>query len=224
LVSISATGQYTSKISQGTGAAIAYYDTSEVSSYFVASTDFVSLPVTLTHIAGQWKNTAIQLSWQVADESNIEEYVVERSGDGRTFLALGTVAATNDIGTKNYSYPDASPLTGTNFYRLRIIENTGAARYSSIVIMKAASDVGQHLSIYPNPVKGNTIQYEVNLPAGEYTLKVVNSAGIAVTTGIYKHSGGIIVNVLPVSSIIPAGLYHLIISNNKAQVSTHFVK
>ena len=222
LASTGTTGQYTNMISQGTGAAIAFYDASETLPYFVAS--FVSLPVTLTHIAGQWKNTAIQLNWQVAGESDIEGYVVERSGDGKTFMALGTVVATNGIGNANYNYLDASPLTGTNYYRLRIIEISGALRYSSVVTMKAASDAGQHISVYPNPVKGNTLQYEVNLPAGVYTAKVVNSAGVVVSASSYQHNGGTIVNVLPVSVAIPDGLYHLIISNNKAQVSTHFVK
>ena len=139
--------------------------------------------------------------------NSIEDYVVERSGDGKTFLALGTVAATNGIGKANYNYLDAMPLTGTNYYRLRILERSGALRYSSVVTMKAASDARQHISVYPNLVKSNTLQYEVNLPAGTYTLKVVNTAGVVVTTGSYKHSGGTIVNVLSAAAAIPPGLY-----------------
>ena len=223
LASTGSTGTYTSMISRGTGAAIAWFDATDLSPYFVASIDFV-LPVTLTHIAAQWKNTAVQLNWQAASESDIDQYIVERSGDGRTYSALGSVAATNGIGNHDYNYLDASPLTGVNFYRLRILETSGSVRYSPLVTMKATTYAGQHVSVYPNPVRGNTIQYEVSLPAGEYTLKVVNSVGVAVKAGSYKHSGGTIVNILPVSYNMPAGLYHLIISNNKAQVSTHFVE
>jgi hypothetical protein len=216
-------GQGVSMISNGTGVDIVYYHASELLPYFITA-DFSTLPVTLTNISAQWKNTAIQLNWQVADESNIERYMVERSADGRQFTKIGTVAAANAVYSHNYSFTDAAPLEGTNYYRLRIEETTGTARYSTIVSLRSNSTTGQQVSVYPNPVKNNVLQFEATLPAGEYRLKMVNSAGVAVMSGIYKHGGGTVVHSLYIPQQITNGVYHMVISNNKLQVTTTFIK
>lgn len=216
-------GQGISMISNGTGLDIVYYHASEFLPYFITA-DFSTLPVTLAAISAQWKNTAAQINWQVADESNIERYVVERSADGKNFTRIGIVAAVNAVYSHNYSFTDASPLSGTNYYRLRIEETTGIARYSSIVSLRSKNVTSQQVSVYPNPVKNNTLQFEATLPAGSYKLKIVNSAGMAVMSGVYQHGGGTIVHALPVSQNISNGVYHLVISNNKLRATTTFVK
>ncbi|HEX6426963.1 MAG TPA: sialidase family protein, partial [Niastella sp.] len=48
-------GYYVSMISNGAGAGIVYYSLTEQLPYFIATTEFLALPVTLTHIAAQWK-------------------------------------------------------------------------------------------------------------------------------------------------------------------------
>jgi len=67
------------------------------------------------------------------------------------------------------------------------------------------------LSVYPNPVKGNVLQYEISVPAGNYALKMVNAAGIPVLARSYQHPGGTVVNVLPLITNLPAGVYHLLL-------------
>jgi hypothetical protein len=217
-------GQHTSMVSQGTGAAIAFYNGGYGVPFFVATTDFISLPVTLTRFAALWKNTAIQLNWQVDEESNIDRYIVERSADGKTFSKLGSVTAVNEVHSHNYSYTDGSPLEGTNYYRLRIEETTGTVRYSTIVSLRANSTAGENLSVYPNPVRNNSLQFEASLPAGAYKLKVVNSAGVEVMSVNYQHGGGMAVQPLPVPHKITKGVYHLVISSSKVRVTTTFIK
>lgn len=216
-------GQSVSMISNGTGVDIVYYHASELLPYFITA-DFSTLPVTLTNISAQWKNTSVQVNWLVADESNIEHYIVERSADGKQFTQIGTVVAVNAVFSHNYNFTDEAPLEGTNYYRLRIEETAGAVRYSTIVSLRPNNSTGQQLSIYPNPVKNNALQFEASLPAGEYKLKVVNSAGVAVMTGVYKHGGGTVVHSLYIPQQITNGVYHLVISNNKLQVTTTFMK
>jgi hypothetical protein len=191
--------------------------------YFITA-DFSTLPVTLTNISAQWKNNAIQLNWQVADESNIERYIIERSADCKQFTKIGTVAAVNAVYSHTYAFTDAAPLESTNSYRIRIEEATGTVRYSTIVSLRPNGAAGQQVSVYPNPIKNNALQFEATLPAGEYKLKLVNSAGVDVMTGIYKHGGGTAVHSLYIPQQITNGVYHLVISNNKLQVTTTFMK
>ena len=216
-------GQGVSMISNGTGADIVYYHASEFLPYFITA-DFSTLPVTLSAISAQWKNSAAQINWQVADESNIERYIVERSADGNKFTKIGTVASVNAVYSHNYNFTDASPLEGTNYYRLRIEEASGTARYSTIVSLRSKNATGRQVSVYPNPVKDNALQFEATLPAGDYKLKIVNSAGMAVMSGVYQHGGGTVVHSLTIQQNISKGVYHLVISNNKLRVTTTFVK
>ncbi|HEX6430399.1 MAG TPA: T9SS type A sorting domain-containing protein, partial [Niastella sp.] len=150
--------------------------------------------------------------------------IVERSANGKTFSTLGTVAAVNETGNRNYSYVDGSPLDGTNFYRLRIEETTGSMRHSTIVSLRSRNITGQRVSVYPNPIRNNKLQFEASLSAGEYTLKVINSIGVVVMSTFYKHPGGTVVQALPVPRKMTTGVYHLIISGSKAQVITTFIK
>jgi hypothetical protein len=215
-------GNYTSMISAGTGAAIAYYSSEHFLPFFVTSLDF-ALPVTFTHFAARWKNTAVQLDWQVADESGIGRYVIERSADGINFSTLTAITATNTHGIHSYNYQDESPLPGTNYYRIRIEEAAGGVRYSSIVTLKAGNNATQYVNVYPNPVKNNTLQFEASLPAGVYKIQVMNSAGVEVMKTVYQHSGGTVVQALPISQITN-GIYHLIINGNKARITASFVR
>jgi hypothetical protein len=213
-----------SMITNGTGANIVYYHDGEKLPYFISATGFVILPVTLTDISAQWKNSTVQLNWQVVDESNIDRYVVERSADGKTFSRIGAVTAVNAIHSHNYGYTDASPLEGSNYYRLRIEEGTGTARYSTIVSLRSNGGAGRQLSVYPNPVKNNMLQFEASLPAGAYKFKIMNSAGVDVLSGTCKHGGGTLVHSMYIPQKLSNGVYHLVISDNKLRVAATFVK
>jgi hypothetical protein len=111
-----------------------------------------------------------------------------------------------------------------NYYRIRIEETTGGVRYSSIVTLKGSDNASQYISVQPNPVKNNVLQFEASLPAGAYKLQVINSAGVIVMSTSYQHNGGIAVQTLPVRSPITSGVYHLVISGNKTRVVSSFVK
>jgi hypothetical protein len=210
-------------ISTGAGAGIAYYSTTNQLPYYVTTLDF-ALSVTFTHFEARWKNTAVQLDWQVADESSIERYTIERSADGKNFSTLAAVAANNTHGSHSYNYLDASPLPGTNYYRIRIEEATGGVRFSSIVTLKSDDNTTQYISVQPNPVKNNVLQFEASLPAGAYKLQVINSAGVTVMSASYQHNGGMAIQTIPVRSQLPSGVYHLVITGNKMKVVSSFVK
>jgi hypothetical protein len=217
-------GYYANMIGGSTGASILYYHLTEQQAYFISTTDFSPLPVTLTQITAQWNKSTVQLNWQVAEEYNIDRYTIERSADGKTFSKIGSVTAVNELHSHNYGYTDQSPLQGANYYRLRIEETTGTVRYSTIVSLRPQGGETRQVSVYPNPVRNNSLQFEASLPAGEYKLKIVNSAGVEVMSGNYRHAGGTAVQVLPVLPKITNGVYHLVISNSKLRVATTFIK
>jgi hypothetical protein len=113
----------------------------------------VPLPVTFTHIEATKRNNASLVTWGTAFEMNNVGFYVERSNDGKTFFPIGfqNTKATN--GNSNsaleYSYTDAKPLAGINYYRLKQMDKDGKAAYSTIV--NVAFDNAQAIKVYPNP-------------------------------------------------------------------------
>ena len=108
------------------------------------------LPVSLISFAAQQKNNAVAINWVVAQELKFSHYEVERSMDGKSFTAIGTVPSTGSQST--YSYHDQKYVAGVNYYRLRMVNIDGSAQYSGVVSVDAiqSQDI---VKVYPNPAK-----------------------------------------------------------------------
>jgi len=110
----------------------------------------VALPVTLLNFTAVRQEETARLSWTTAQESNSKEFDVERSGDGSHFTSIGVVAAKgNSVVRTDYTFYDAQPLTGSNYYRLRQVDLDGKAAYSKTVKLDFATPLT--LRILPNP-------------------------------------------------------------------------
>ncbi|HEU4470751.1 MAG TPA: ELWxxDGT repeat protein, partial [Flavisolibacter sp.] len=117
------------------------------SGFYITSIGSV-LPVTLLSFTGRIDNGIARLEWKVAEEQDIEHYIVEKSADGISFAAFDTVAAVN-AGDHTYMLYDSRPFEGNNFYRLRIKEQDGSTRFSQAV--RLVKDSRDAVRIYPQP-------------------------------------------------------------------------
>lgn len=106
------------------------------------------LPVNFLHVSALKQSSAIAVSWQVGQQTDLLNYEVERSANGTHFTKIGTVAVNN---TLRYTFTDATPLVGVNFYRIKAMDWTGTYKYSSIIRL-SLNDKG-NMQVYPNPVK-----------------------------------------------------------------------
>jgi hypothetical protein len=112
----------------------------------------LTLPITLTSLKARYieDNNEVAITWSTSQESNSKAFVVERSGNGTNFTAIGTVAAAgNSNRPLNYSFTDKQPLMGSNYYRLRQVDLDGEAHNSGIV--KVVIGKGLYVSYGPNP-------------------------------------------------------------------------
>ncbi|HVZ55755.1 MAG TPA: LamG-like jellyroll fold domain-containing protein [Chitinophagaceae bacterium] len=116
--------------------------TGSTSNFVSQNNTLVVLPVQLVSFAGRKVAGGIRLDWSTASEQNALDFSVERSADGHTWNSLGTVpAAGNSTILQSYSFLDAAPLPGKNFYRLRLIDVDGKFTYSRVLII--LTDQGQ---------------------------------------------------------------------------------
>jgi hypothetical protein len=92
------------------------------------------LPVKLISFYAKQFHKQVQLQWSTANEINNSHFIIERSTDGKNFIAIGNVeGAGNSSNLQNYSLVDEHPVQNTvNYYRLKQTDFDGAHAYSSI--------------------------------------------------------------------------------------------
>ena len=174
-----------------------------------------TLPVTVTEVKGFQKDKGIQVDWTVKTEQNIERYEVQKSLNGTEFAKIGSVTAIgNGALTQTYGWFDANPVAGNNFYKIKVVEKSGGVKYTYVVkVTIGKGDVS--MSVYPNPVKGNTMNVRMtNALQGRYAIVLYNNAGQQVYNGIIEHSGGSGTYNVKMKSRISKGSYRLQVSND----------
>lgn len=167
------------------------------------------LPVKFSGIKAFEKQSGIQIDWAAYNEENVDIYQVERSADGVLFVPIGDVDARNSVTETKYSFFDAAPLSGVNFYRLRNVDIDGKSGYSNIVKVSLDKSV-KSITIYPNPVRGEFISLQSSdLGKGNYSVRVMNSAGQQVYMQRFSHTGGAINETIQLPSGMQSGIYIL---------------
>ncbi|MCB0775212.1 MAG: T9SS type A sorting domain-containing protein [Chitinophagaceae bacterium] len=176
------------------------------------------LPVKFSGITAFEKQAGIQIDWIAYQEDNVDMYQVEHSADGIVFNPIGTVSSRNSSVETSYSFFDASPLPGVNFYRLRNVDFDGKSGYSNIVKVDLDKSV-KTISFYPNPVRGEFISLQSSdLTKGNYSVRVMNSAGQQVYTQRFNHTGGAINQTIHLPVGMQSGIYILQLDRETSKV------
>lgn len=178
------------------------------------------LPVQLAHFTAYNENGQGKLEWHTLSEASNKGFEVERSTDAANWTKIGFVASKalsgNSIQKMEYTYTDNNINADAYFYRLKQINYDGQYTHSTVrkVAFKAVSEV----SIYPNPVKENTVT--VNGINGSHTINLYNMAGQLVHS--YPVNG--MSAILDLKGFAP-GVYHVnILYKNGLVVNKRLVK
>ena len=104
--------------------------------------DNIPLKVKLGDIKAYQLGNNIKVEWSNLTESDVMNYEVERSGDGIEFTTVGLqLPRSNSNDRQDYSLLDYAPLSGSNFYRVRVLEQSGRITYSKIVKVEMGASI-----------------------------------------------------------------------------------
>lgn len=136
------------------------------------------LPIELTSFEGTARDASVMLEWHTQSELNNKMFAIERSADGEQFETIGTMlgAGTTNV-PQQYSFLDAKPYKGYNYYRLRQVDYDGTSSYSHIELVSFAPEAFESLTLAPNPVEEQlqiTLQGMADAPA---TITVIDALG-----------------------------------------------
>jgi hypothetical protein len=186
-------------------------DSSATSDPTITQLNTVPLPLTLTEFKAYQKLEDVELAWKV-NETDVYKYEVERSTDGRTFTKIGEVIATGAIGLIEYTFLDANPFAGDNFYRLKIIDIDKTPKFTNIVRV-SFNNTGAMLVMYPNPVREKMLNIEMKaLAKGTYYFTMYNNVGQKVFSKQIDYDGTSASEVIYLSSTITNGIYYVQVS------------
>lgn len=183
-----------------------------------------TLPVNFTTVKAYQQSANVQVDWNVATESNILNYEVEKSSNGVMFTKAGTVAAkANNNAAVAYNWTDVAPYVGNNYYRIKAVTLTGEVRYTQVVNVKTGKGRSE-ITAYPNPITNRTINLQlVNQPAGTYNVELINNLGQVIFRSQIKHAGGSATQPLQLNNKPAQGVYQLKISNGETKNSIQII-
>lgn len=182
--------------------------------FYIVFRNNSALPLTSISVAANAKNGGIEVNWVTNNEVQVQSFEVERAADAISFKNIATETAKNNI-SNNYSVFDKNITTGIWYYRIKIINVDGSFKYSNIVTVNL-NNKGEQLTVYPNPVKGNHLNIQINnLKAGNYTAEIYTLGGQLVISKSIKQSGnGNASFVVDFQNKLSAGNYTFIVKNN----------
>jgi len=113
-----------------------------------------SLPVELHRFTAERIKTDALLQWQTAREVGSSHFVVEKSTDGLSWMAVGSVAAAGDSeDQRSYHFQDLDFADNAPqvLYRLRMVDLDGRIAYSDIRALFTDPAPNHDARIFPNP-------------------------------------------------------------------------
>lgn len=172
----------------------------------------------LSELIALKKDKAIELSWKAAQEVNTNVYELQHSIDGTSFKTIALIFPWDNTEQVNqYRYTDKSPISGINYYRLRIIEKDATDKYSSIVAAQVPEKNNENILVAPNPATDRIrIQFS-GIPADSYRLELRNAGRQLQHTSLINITQARQVVYLARSAAMKSGIYWLTMFNKNDQ-------
>lgn len=177
---------------------------------FVVQTKAIALPLVVEYFTGKKDRLGNQLTWKVNCTDASAVFEIQRSKDGLGFDSIGHLLTTQASCSRPVSFTDISPLTGTDFYRIKITESNGTIRYTGVVLLREEALIN---TVYPT-VLGQNTTIQVNYTGAKGYLSVTDARG----RQLYTHtlSGGTQSVTLPLHA---SGIYFYSIKNDEGKIS-----
>ena len=92
--------------------------------------------------------------------------------------SIGTIpSSASGAAVQDYTFTDASPVSGINYYRLKEVDNGGDVKYSSVKTVQFGNAAKMAVSTWPNPFV-SSIQLQSTADKNQPgTIRLINMGG-----------------------------------------------
>ncbi len=169
----------------------------------------ITLPVNFTSFTGRISGNSVVMIWNVAGETEVSHYEIEKSTDARNFTTIGEVTAT---GNSAYSFTD-NQASGVVYYRVMNVDVDGKYKYTNVVRLNLSRSVSLHA--YPLPFSSSlTIEHGVSMNG---MLIMTSSNGQMVRSMEIKNASG---QTIIQTGDLKAGMYIIRLEDKNGSVQT----
>ncbi len=177
------------------------------------------LPVKWLNVDAQWVVAGqAKVSWLVAEQQDVKNYIVQHSMDGSIFKDVCTVNASGNTAYSCMVNPGAG---GRHYYRVLQYDHDGRSSYSKTVFLDAFTQQNT-ITVVPNPSSGPaTLRYNSSTVTIE-SLILYNGNGMEVWRLRGRPASGNAVNI-PLQTL-GSGLYMLHVNSNEGMKVFKIIK
>ena len=126
------------------------------------------------------QSTSIQLSWIVGQQTENQEFIVEKTIAGSSeFKEIARISASDKSSSlQHYQHHDSNVSPGNRYlYRIKQLDSDGTYSYSNVVEAQLAAEDLLAVRMYPNPTEDHlTLEYS-DLPGSVVETTILNGIG-----------------------------------------------
>ena len=168
-----------------------------------------TLPIELLYFNAEQTDQGVLCSWVTATEIDNDYFVVERSYDGKEFVALGTIdGAGNSSTTLHYKFLDKTVCYGLAYYRLKQVDFDGKTTYYNDRVVAVDCKTRNPISLRPNPAQSEIFSEFKMSSDAKVKLEVVDIMGQVVQSELHTVTQGDNVLKTEISKLAP-GVYYM---------------
>jgi hypothetical protein len=177
-----------------------------------------TLPLHLLNFTGKKVQDKTLLEWKTENEQNTSHFDIEHSKNGMDFNSIGTVVSLNGTGTNQYSFVDALPIKGLNFYRLKQVDRDGRSQNSSVIRI-LFTGYGKPFMVSPNPAI-DYVQFDFSGKQKTVYINLYDAQGKEVVCTALINQSPLKINIRALQS----GQYFVQLSDGETIASGSFIK
>ena len=177
-------------------------------------------PVNLKSFTAERHGSQVKLNWATASESNNSHFEIYRSDSKEFHLPIGIITGAGESRSlRTYSYIDANPFAGTNYYQLNQVDYDGRSERSDIVAVNTGIQE-ETLRILKVGDDLQLVAYSEDNTAA--TIRIATITGRLVSTSNVKLQKG--QNFFPLTTLASGGAYILTLHSEGKSKHIKFVK
>ena len=184
--------------------------------------EVILLPVKFLSLQGSIVNNNAVITWSVAENESGNYFQVEKSTDGKNFVAAGTISNTNKTGNETYSYKEVKD--NYDYYRLMVFNKDKSIAYSKIILLKTNTEKATpDIQLLQNPVISSLkLNYQSSAnQVNSLSVYTINGVRLfAKTVSMHKGFNTVSIDL----NNITQGTYILELTSGNQRSSTKFFK
>jgi len=181
-----------------------------------------TLPASFLQFNTIYKNNTNIISWATAKETDVYNYEIQRSEDGRSFSKIATVKANNNFGNNQYQYTDDQPLKGWNYYKIVIVDRDGKKHTSPVMSVHISSGKLELVKAFANSSSQVIVAFQNN-NTQNVQLQILNNMGMVISSATRRIEAG--TTTLYLNTALPGnGIYHIKVTAAGESMVRSFIK